>query len=466
MDPFISSSICQELQTEVVQNNQETIKYDTVNKHKKRFFGDAKLKKRKAIGKSLAPSTNVSDDVKPWLHDKQRRGADRRAKIIFFSAFGLGLIGAITMIAITALSVIKEVGSEKYCLLFEDNFDKGEIDKSIWSHELQTGGWGTGSFDWTTDSLNNSYVKDGKLYIVPTLTADIYGEAGMLDGVKVNLTEAGTCTASNKTNIACAAVSNATAGTILPPIQSARLTTKLSGKNIRYGKIEVTAKMPKGDWIWPAIWMMPVNNTYGTWPASGEIDIFESKGNPSRKHNDGLSSRMLSTLHWGPISELDAYKKTQGHHDLLRNFWTDSMHTFGLQWSTKRLVTWFGSRANSVLNYSFTKNIGGFWKAGDFPYTLTNGTAVTNPWTAANGVTELSVAPFDQEFYLILNVAVGSTNGFFSDGDSSYLRPWSDQSVNPAKDFWTAREEWLATWPKNVEDRAMIIDNVKVWQQC
>lgn len=55
-------------------------------------------------------------------------------------------------------------------------------------------------------------------------------------------------------------------------MQSARLTTQKSF-SIAFGKVEVRAKLPKGDWLWPAIWMLPVNNTYGPWPASGEIDV-------------------------------------------------------------------------------------------------------------------------------------------------------------------------------------------------
>ncbi len=50
-----------------------------------------------------------------------------------------------------------------------------------------------------------------------------------------------------------------------------------------YGRVEVRARMPTGDWLWPAVWMMPRDSVYGEWPKSGEIDIFEGKGNwPSR----------------------------------------------------------------------------------------------------------------------------------------------------------------------------------------
>lgn len=78
------------------------------------------------------------------------------------------------------------------------------------------------------------------------------------------------------------------------PVRSARLTTK-GKKSIKYGRVEVTAKMPQGDWLWPAIWMMPEDDVYGPWPMSGEIDIAESKGNSPLNYTDGANS-VSSTL--------------------------------------------------------------------------------------------------------------------------------------------------------------------------
>lgn len=45
---------------------------------------------------------------------------------------------------------------------------------------------------------------------------------------------------------------------ILNPIRSARIKTQKSFR-FRYGKVEIRAKMPRGDWLWPAVWMMPLN---------------------------------------------------------------------------------------------------------------------------------------------------------------------------------------------------------------
>jgi beta-glucanase (GH16 family) len=72
----------------------------------------------------------------------------------------------------------------------------------------------------------------------------------MNDNFVLNLTTDGTCT-SNDVH-ACSIRSNKTAGTIINPVRSARLSTK-GKKSIKYGKVEVVAKMPKGAWLWPAI---------------------------------------------------------------------------------------------------------------------------------------------------------------------------------------------------------------------
>jgi len=49
---------------------------------------------------------------------------------------------------------------------------------------------------------------------------------------------------------------------------SGKLTT-VQSFSFTYGRVEVRAKLPKGDWLWPAIWLMPTNFEYGSWPASG-----------------------------------------------------------------------------------------------------------------------------------------------------------------------------------------------------
>jgi len=71
--------------------------------------------------------------------------------------------------------------------------------------------------------------------------------------------------------------------------------------------------MPKGDWIWPAIWLLPAENAYGQWPASGEIDLLESRGNAPGCTAGGRDT-FASTLHWGPGYPMNAYLKAHKEH--------------------------------------------------------------------------------------------------------------------------------------------------------
>jgi beta-glucanase (GH16 family) len=185
------------------------------------------------------------------------------------------------------------------CLIYEDDFKTFNTD--VWSHEVQIDGFGNGAFDWTTTDEKNSYVDAEGLHIVPTLTNETTSITPdqMWANYTLNIGNQqggdGTCTSSS--NSSCFIRSNPEKGAMIPPVRSARLTTK-GKKSIRYGQVEVVAKMPKGDWLWPAIWMMPEESVYGDWPRSGEIDIAESRGNDV-KYAGGGRNLYYGTTHWG-----------------------------------------------------------------------------------------------------------------------------------------------------------------------
>ena len=80
-------------------------------------------------------------------------------------------------------------------------------------------------------------------------------------------------------------------------------------------------------------------------------------------------------------------------------------------------------------------------------------------WPSSTGN---DATPFDQDFYLILNVAVGGTNGWFEDGKSG--KPWVDVSPTAKKDFWNARGSWLPTWEGEGMGE-MVVKRVGIWQQ-
>lgn len=101
----------------------------------------------------------------------------------------------------------------------------------------------------------------------------------------------------------------------------------------------------------------------------------------------------------------------------------------------------------------------GFWSRGAFDALVPG---VMNPWRLA----ATNTAPFDQEFYLIMNLAVGGSQHFPDDATNSVSKPWTNDSPTAAADFWNSRNAWLPTW--NLEqnlsrDASLIVDYVRVW---
>ena len=124
------------------------------------------------------------------------------------------------------------------------------------------------------------------------------------------------------------------------------------------------------------------------------------------------------------------------------------------KWSEKYIFTYIDSRLQQIMCRHFDQPS---WEWGRSPVADSIGTRLENPWTGADS----NAAPFDQDFCLMLEVAVGATNGWFRDGQSG--KPWIDASPYAKKDFWDARDQWYPTW----RDRGqMKVKSVKMWQQA
>ncbi|KAH8690186.1 putative gram-negative bacteria binding protein [Talaromyces proteolyticus] len=398
-----------------------------------------KFKSARLVGPYEKPWTEIRDPRMMW--DK-----------IFFIALTIVGLGLGAYIIYTGWASVE---NPDYCLIFEDDFQNG-INKNDWNYEIQVGGFGVGSFDWATDDPTNAYTDESGLHIVPTLTTSATNItlAEMLNGYTLNLTSQGICTSTG--NNSCARISNITTQTMINPVRSARLTTK--GKhNITYGKVEVTAKLPRGDWLWPAIWMLPESDIYGAWPLSGEIDIMESKGNEGQTYNGGRNE-VGGTLHWAPNAMLDAFWRTNGVRYMTRGDYSDDFHTFGMEWSDSYIYTWVDSRLAQSLYVPFGKKYGSMYDRGNFASMSVNGSIPLDPWS----VTGRFNTPFDEAFYLIMNVAVGGTDGYFADGYGN--KPWVDSSATAMEQFWNASSAWEPTWGAG-NTRGMTVKNVKLYSR-
>ncbi|GAB7332675.1 hypothetical protein MBLNU13_g04428t1 [Cladosporium sp. NU13] len=391
---------------------------------------------------------------KPWLQNKAMKATRWNDLIV-----GLFILGGLAGAGVIGFFTVYPYVQGDLCLIYEDNFET--LNTDIWTHEVQIDGFGNHAFDWTTTDERNSYVDADGLHIVPTLTTettDITADQ-MYANYTLNLNKGpggdGSCTSDK--NSSCFIRSDPTEGYMIPPVRSARLSTK-GKKSIRYGQVEVVAKLPEGDWLWPAIWMMPENNVYGDWPRSGEIDIMESRGN-SRDYSEGGRNVYYGTTHWGPTYKTDAYWMSTGAKKIRRGEYSDSFHTYGMQWTEDYIYFYVDSRVKQILFIGY-KEKKPLYELGNFAAQSENDTLLANPWV--NSTSTTGNAPFDQDFYLILNVAVGGTNGWFLDkvGD----KPWLNDATNARWTFYDAAKEWLPTWGEG-DKRGMTIKSVKMWQQ-
>jgi len=218
---------------------------------------------------------------------------------------------------------------EGWRLVWHDEFDGPGIDSAKWGFEVNGRGGGNNELQYYTDREENAFVEDGAL-VIQALKEQYTGT----DGTR-NYT-------------------------------SARIRTKNKG-DWKYGRFDIRARLPYGQGIWPAIWMMPTDAVYGSWPASGEIDIMEELGQEPK--------RVYQTLHFGGVG---AHAQTGGSYVLKSGDFSEDFHLYTLEWDSTAM-RW--SVDGTVV---LTKKV-------DSWYT----TAAPRP------------APFNQRFYLILNLAVG-----------------------------------------------------------
>ncbi|KAI0261232.1 concanavalin A-like lectin/glucanase domain-containing protein [Gloeopeniophorella convolvens] len=421
--------------------------------------------------KAPLPSTLLSEKLnnedKPWLIERPdaRTRASRWVTLLML-LIGAGVAGLICWRGYVSAGNTM-IDPSRLCSVMEDDFDTLDVDNGgTWARDVEMSGFGNGEFEMTTALPDNLFVRNGQLYIKPTLTSSVLSNANQIfDGGNYTLKG---CTTTKTNASACSASSNAKTGATIPPVMSARITTQGS-YSIRYGKVEVVAKLPRGDWLWPAIWMLPVGSVYGPWPLSGEIDIMEARGNTASYAAQGFNF-VRSSLAWGPLPSVIA--RVFGWQSLKRSNYASSFHTYTLEWTEDFIKAYVDSRLKAMLylkvNNKAQSNGGYFFKQGNFPVTAHNNTAteivVPNPWTTSTVQNATNSAPFDQPFYLILDLAVGGTSGWFPDkvGD----KPWFDASASAMRDFASKQSTWSATWPSNDDDLSFRIDSVRMWKLC
>ena len=247
-------------------------------------------------------------------------------------------------------------------LVWSDEFDGATISSTKWNYEINCSGGGNNEKQCYTDSSDNAFIKDGMLNIVALPAAE---------GAE-------------------------------KPYTSTRLTTQHKA-DFKYGRFEMRAKLPYGQGSWPAFWMMPTDSVYGGWPRSGEIDILEAV-NLKVVGEDGVAeSNVHGTLHYGRewpnnASSGKSYQLPDGVNP------ADDFHTYAIEWQEGE-IRWYvdgylyATQRQSVVRYNSRDEAIGLSHRGWFAeyFDQSSGELKTH-WDSA---------PFDQEFFMILNLAVG-----------------------------------------------------------
>ncbi|AEE48598.1 family 16 glycosylhydrolase [Haliscomenobacter hydrossis] len=218
-------------------------------------------------------------------------------------------------------------------LVWADEFDGTTLDLQKWTHQLGGGGWGNNELQ--NYRPENTTLENGLLKI----TAKRENFSG-----------------------------NAYTSSRIRSINKGDFT---------YGRMEARIKLPYGQGIWPAFWMMPTDDKYGTWPKSGELDIMEFIGREPKI--------IYGTIHFGP--DWPNNKSSGGAYDAYREDFSKEYHTYAVEWEPNEIR----------------------WYIDDFLYSTKRPTDVApERW------------PFDQRFHFILNLAVGGTWPGSPDGSTVF----------------------------------------------
>lgn len=207
-------------------------------------------------------------------------------------------------------------------LIWAEEFNyTGKPDPAKWNTETGGTGWGNEELQYYTDSESNAYVENGVL----TITAREEQVGGR-------------------------------------DYTSARITTQ--GKfDVKYGKIEARIKLPYGQGLWPAFWMLGANFDQVGWPACGEIDIMEMVGGTNGDNT------CHATLHWDNDGEHAQYGLS---YTLTSGIFADNFHVFAVEWDDQEIRAY----------------------VDDIQYYVAD-------------ITPAGLSEFQNNFFIILNLAVG-----------------------------------------------------------
>ncbi|XP_045450596.1 beta-1,3-glucan-binding protein 2-like [Melitaea cinxia] len=213
---------------------------------------------------------------------------------------------------------------------------------------------------------------------------------------------------------------------ILPPVVSGKVTTRKLF-SFKYGRIDVRAKLPEGDWLIPEINLEPLYNEYGRQQyGSGLIRIAYVKGNQEFDHE----------LYGGPIvcDKEPCRSSFLKKSPKISSSWNKHFHVFSLIWKPDGFELLVDDKLYGEVKPPF--------EMSNIPH--------TEVWERGTAIT-----PFDELFYISLGVRVGGINDFADTPE----KPWLNRSPKAMFKFWKDSYFWKKTWTSP----ELIVDYVRVY---
>lgn len=229
-----------------------------------------------------------------------------------------------------------------WTLHWSDEFNGTALDSSTWTRQVEPAGRFNAEWQRYTADAANAYVTGGNLVI------EAIHDGGLLE--------------SNR-------------------FSSARLIT-WDAVEFTYGRVQARIRVPEGQGIWPAFWMLGANiseNPGGTvsWPQSGEIDIMEKTGGTAERERT-----LHGTIHWANAAGGHAY---QGESVETPNPLADAFHVYEIEWNASQII----------------------WRFDGVEY---------HP----QSIVEPEFDEFRRPFYILLNVAVGGNWPGYPDATTTF----------------------------------------------
>lgn len=313
-------------------------------------------------------------------------------------------------------------------LIFSEDFTSDIQNNKLWRVEQKYADAPDYEFVMYMNRQDTLQTNGGILKIKPLLSEEIFGDGFVTSQNGFDFKERCTDVTGSP------ACKRRYTGFILPPVVSSQITTKQSFW-FKYGKIEIRAKLPKGDWIYPELYLNPLSEEYGPNYESGQMRIAFAPGN----------SQLNNVLSGGIILGSNVAGRSYGTKTMenQQKSWGDDFHNFTITWKPDSISV-------SVDNMMYG-NI----------YPPASGLSSLGPYLNVNYPQRWSkgsvLAPFDVPMYITIGVGVGGFN--FEDKDDG-SKPWRNGERLSVKKFYNAKDKWKSTWNEN---SLLQIDYVKVW---